>query len=283
MRLGIGSFSFPWAIGIPGFPALPQPMNAFDLLEAAARLKVSAVQYVDNLPLTALSPGDLRHLLERARSAGIAIEVGMRGTRADGQDGLRAHLALARRVGSPFVRVMFDRYEDGDTPTADEIIARIGPLVPEGEAAGVALALENFDRFPARTLLRIVESLGGPDRGVGVCLDTVNNLGALEGPDEVAWVLAPYALNLHVKDVVIQRKPHRLGFEVEGRPAGAGMVDIPHILTQIPGAASVTLELWTAPAATIEATVRKEAEGVEASVAYLKPLVAARSREVKRN
>jgi sugar phosphate isomerase/epimerase len=275
MKLGVGSFSCPWAIGIPDFPAPDPPMNAFGLLEAAIRLDVTTVQYVDNLPLTALSPDDLARLLGRAQEHGITLEIGMRGTRADGPEGARAHLALARRIGAPFVRVMFDRYEDGDTPSSEEVIARLGPLVGEFEAAGVRLALENFDRFPARELVRIVEALGGLERGVGVCLDTVNNLGALEGPDEVARILAPYTINLHVKDVIIKRKAHRLGFEVEGRPAGEGMVDIPGILDLMPRDVSVTLELWTVPEPVLSATLAKEAAWVEASIAYLKPLTAA--------
>jgi sugar phosphate isomerase/epimerase len=273
MKLGIGSFSYPWAIGVPGFPVPDPPMDAFALLEAAIRLQVHTVQYVDNLPLTALSEGDLDRLTQRAQDHDIALEVGMRGTRADGSDGLRAHLSLALRVGSPFVRVMFDRYEDGDMPSSDEVIARLGPLVGEFEASGVRLALENFDRFPARELIRIVEALGGREHGVGVCLDTVNNLGALEGPAEVAGFLAPYTLNLHVKDVVIQRKPHRLGFEVEGRPAGQGMVDIPAILHQMPEDVSVTLELWTVPEPDLTDTLSKEAAWAAESIAYLKPLV----------
>jgi sugar phosphate isomerase/epimerase len=251
-------------------------MDTFALLEAAIRLGVSTVQYVDNLPLTALSSAELDRLLERARGEGIALEIGMRGTRADGPEGARAHLALARRVGSTFVRIMFDRYEDGDTPSSEEVIERLGPLVPEFEAAGVKLALENFDRFPTRELVRIVEALGSLERGVGVCLDTVNNLGALEGPDEVARILAPYTVNLHVKDVIIQRKPHRLGFEVEGRPAGQGMVNIPAILDQMPRSVSVTLELWTVPEPVFTATLDKEASWVTQSIDYLKPLVAAR-------
>lgn len=200
----------------------------------------------------------------------------MRGTRADGPEGMRTHLALAQRVRSPFVRIMFDRYEDGDMPSSSEVIARLGPLVGEFAEADVKLALENFDRFPARELVRIVEELGGADRGVGVCMDTVNNLGALEGPGEVARILAPYTINLHVKDVIIKRKPHRLGFEVEGRPAGQGMVDIPAILDQMPRDTSVTLELWTVPEPVLAATLGKEAAWAAQSITYLKSLIAVR-------
>ncbi|NTW36601.1 MAG: hypothetical protein HGB17_10810, partial [Syntrophobacteraceae bacterium] len=50
MRLGIGSYTFPWAVGMPGHrPA--QPMTALDLLDKATQLGVGVVQICDNLPL----------------------------------------------------------------------------------------------------------------------------------------------------------------------------------------------------------------------------------------
>lgn len=110
---------------------------------------------------------------------------------------------------------------------------------------------------------------------VGVCLDTVNNLGALEGPSEVVTILAPYTINLHVKDVIIRRKSHRLGFEVEGRPAGQGMVDIPAILALMSEDVSGTLELWTVPELALEDTLNKETVWAEQSVTHLKSLMRA--------
>ena len=45
--------------------------------------------------------------------------------------------------------------------------------MPEFRAAGIQLAVENHDRFPASVLARLVERLG-PDQA-GICLDTVNS------------------------------------------------------------------------------------------------------------
>ena len=53
MRAGLSSYTFPWAVGIPGRePA--QPLSALDLLRIASELGVGVVQLADNTPLNEL-------------------------------------------------------------------------------------------------------------------------------------------------------------------------------------------------------------------------------------
>ena len=269
MRLGIGSFSYPWAVGVPQFPRLPTPMDAFSLLEAAARLGVQSVQYVDNLPLRDLSERQLAELIARADAADIRIEVGMRGTDASE---IRAYLALVGRLGGDYLRIMTDGVAANDTPDVGQILERLFPLVPEFEDAGIKMALENFDRFTAYETVGMVEALGSD--AAAVCLDTVNSIGAGEGTAQVIETLAPYTVNLHIKDFAVRRQPHRLGFIVDGTPVGRGQLDVAALLAQMPDGVSVTLEQWTplSPGG-IEETCREEALRVEQSIAYLKPLV----------
>ena len=269
MRLGIGSFSYPWAVGVPGQPRLSAPMDAFVLLDAAKHLGVQTVQYVDNMPLTNLSMRDIGELSARAADAGIKIEVGMRGT--DAND-IRQHLGYVKKFGGDYLRIMTDGTAPNDTPGSDEIISRLFPLVDEFEDAGVRIALENFDRFTAYDTVGMVEALGAGDVA-GVCLDTVNGFGAGEGWSSVVETLASYTINLHIKDFRVTRKPHRLGFEINGAPVGQGQLDVAAILAQMPPDVSVTLEQWTPFDTTIEATCREEARRVEEGIAYLKPLM----------
>lgn len=64
MKLGVGSYAYAWAIGVPGHqPA--RPLDAFGFLERAAGLGVRLVQICDNLPMTGWSASDDR--LERER------------------------------------------------------------------------------------------------------------------------------------------------------------------------------------------------------------------------
>lgn len=271
MRLGIGSYTFTWAVGVPGFPP-PEPLTAPRLLERAAALGVGVVQICDNLPLDRLCEGELEALRARAGELGVQVEVGTRGIRPDH---LRAYLALARRFRSPVLRVVIDTTEHHPEP--DEVVRLLAPLMPEFECAGVHLAIENHDRFPARVLARIVERLASPC--AGVCLDTVNSFGALEGPEVVIETLAPYTVNLHVKDFVIRRAGHQMGFTIEGAPAGEGRLDIPRLIAAIRSAGrdpNAIVELWTPPAGSIAETIAREAAWAQRSVAYLRGLLPAR-------
>lgn len=261
MRLGIGSFAFAWAIGVPGYP-VTNPMSACDLVERAAALGVKVVQIGDNLPLQRLTDDELRGLAARADEAGIALEVGTRGIAAEN---LRRYLAIASRLGSPILRVVID--SGTHHPSVDEVVATVRPLLADFAAAGVTLAIENHDRFPAAVLVRLLEQLDSP--WVGICLDTVNNFGALEGPDVVIRSLGPYTVNLHVKDFVVQRATHQMGFTVAGAPSGAGMLDVPRLLRDLAGLGArgnAIIELWTPPQADIAATVAQEAAWAAQSV-----------------
>ena len=140
--------------------------------------------------------------------------------------------------------------------------------------ADMRIALENHDRFPAKTLMEIIEAIGA-DR-VGITLDTVNSFGALEGPQHVVETLAPYVLSLHVKDFTIRRVPSQMGFVIEGCPAGEGRLDIPWLLDTIRAAGrdpNAIIELWTPPADTLEETIVREAEWTKRSVAYMRTLL----------
>lgn len=265
-HLGLSSYAYGWAVGVPGHePA--RPMTALDLLRRAADLGVRVVQIADNLPLHTLPAADLDALEAYARDRDLRIEVGTRGIAAEH---LAAYRALAERFGTDVVRVVIDTATHH--PNADEVVALLRPQMAAFEAARVALALENHDRFPARTLARIIEQVNSP--ALGICLDTANSFGAEEGLRTVVDILAPWVVNLHVKDYAVRRLPHQMGFLVEGRPAGEDDLDVAWLLDAIdahaPRPLNAILETWTPPEPDLDATIRKEAAWVEAGVAYLR-------------
>ena len=270
MRLGLGSYAYAWSIGVPGH-APAAPMSPLDLLAQAERLGVAVVQACDNLPLASLSPADLDRFEAKARAANIGIELGTLGMEADH---LRAYLGLARRFDCRFLRVVLDRPDD--EPGPEEVVRRLEVLLPEFEASGVRLAIENHDRFPSATLAWIVRKLG-PDRA-GICLDTVNSFGALEGPATVVENLAEFTLCLHVKDFTIRRMTHRMGFILEGCPTGRGQLDVPRLLDRLtasPHPFNVILENWVPQAATLPETIARERAWAEESVRYLRRILPA--------
>jgi 3-oxoisoapionate decarboxylase len=266
-RLGIGTYACAWSIGVPGYPDPPQPMDALGFIRHCADLGVGLVQIADNLPLHTLSAAELDAVQAETERLGLAIEVGTRGIATDH---LRRYLQLALHLGSPILRVVVDTAHHHPDPP--EVIDTLRGILPEFEAAGVVLAIENHDRFQARALAHIIESLGSDY--VGVCLDTVNSFGSLEGPEVVVDVLGPYVVNLHIKDFRIQRADHNMGFVITGTPAGQGMLDVPWLLRQL-GARpfNAILELWPAPEADMAATIAKERAWAEASVRYLRTVI----------
>jgi sugar phosphate isomerase/epimerase len=268
MRLGVSSYTYSWAIGVPGHP--PQrPMTVVDLLNAAAGLGVRVVQVADNLPLDQLSSAELDDFENRASALDVSVEVGMRGI---SHDHLHTYLRLAQRFGSPILRVVIDTADHH--PPEDEVVDTIKGIMPEFERAGVCLAIENHDRFTAGAFARMLERVGSDC--VGICLDTVNSFGVLEGPGVVVDVLGPWTVNLHVKDFAIFRASHLMGFTVEGRPAGQGRLDVPWLigrLRELGRDPNAILELWTPPEDTLSATIAKERAWAENSVEYLRDLI----------
>ena len=261
MRAGVSSFAFGWAVA----HASP-PMDELALIEVARRHGLAVVQLGDNLPAHTLGPERLAAFVAAARAQAIDIELGARGLT---ETHLERYVAICRQAGTRLLRFVIDG-PDYEPPIRD-VRALVREAAPALEAAGVTLAVENHDRFPARVLRALVDDVGSPS--VGICLDTANSLGAGEGLEYVTELLGPVTVNLHVKDVAITRLPHQMGFIVEGRALGEGMLAIPRTIERVAAGArceSVILEGWNSPAAELPDTLRMEAARAEQSVRTLK-------------
>lgn len=267
MQLGISTYTFGWAFGIPGdSPA--HLLNEQDLLDKAAQMGLLLVQFGDNLPLHTLSDERLSALDQRAVAQKTGLEIGARGL-TDGMISL--YIDLCKRLKSRLLRFVIDTaaYE----PSIDTVIAILKNAVPALAKTGVTLGIENHDRLLARDFARIIERIGSEQ--VGICLDSVNSMGAGERLREVVNTLAPYTVNLHLKDFGIKRLPHLMGFQIDGRPAGQGMLDIPWLVEQVRTQGrcqTAILEQWVVPEENREATIAKEKAWAMESVNYLKSL-----------
>ncbi|MHB9032830.1 MAG: sugar phosphate isomerase/epimerase family protein [Anaerolineae bacterium] len=267
MQLGISSFTYTWAVGVPGYPPA-QPLDVFGLRHKAKLLGVSTIQFADNLPLHTLPADSVNQLERSARQSRIHLQVGTRGI---APAHLITYLALAQRLGSPILRVVIDTADHH--PAIPEIIAILREVESAFRAADVTLTIENHDRFTCHEFRQLVETLGD---WTGICLDTVNSFGALESPQTVIDTLAPITVNLHIKDFTIQRLGHQMGFIIEGRPAGQGRLDIPALLASVQSqghCGSAILELWTPPEALIGDTLALEERWARESIGYLRTLI----------
>ena len=264
MKLGISSYTFGWAVGVKGF-ARAVALNERDLLEIASREGVSVLQIGDNLPLHTINRSTLSDFAAAAKARNIQLEVGARRLVPER---IAQYAEIARILSARLIRFVIDDADyHPDPKSVTDVLKDAGSLLD-----GLILGVENHDRFKARTLRHIIESTG--NERIGVCLDTANSLGAGEGIDVVAETLAPLTVNLHIKDFHIERVPYLMGFNVTGRPAGAGMLNVPQLLETLAHrkkCETAILELWTPPQARIEDTVAKEARWASESLKYLKP------------
>jgi sugar phosphate isomerase/epimerase len=275
MRLGISSYCYVWSLGVAGYPQPDRPMTALDLLDEASFLGVGLVQIGDNLPLHRLAADELSQVAAHAQAGGIDLETGIRGIQPEQ---LRTYLDISKRLNSPVLRAVIDPEGTGDGPPnrvplagPDDVVGALRDIAPEFEQADVRLAIENHDRFPATALREIMERVGSSH--VGICFDTANSIGCVESAHFVLETLAPWIVNVHLKDYCILRPRHYKGFLVEGRPAGSGQLDIPRILQQLQDVGysqSVILELWPPPQESLDASMHLEREWVRESIRYLR-------------
>lgn len=268
-KLGLGSYGVAWSIGVAGYEPPPHPLDGFGLVRLTADLGLKLTQIADNVPLHTLSDAERASLRALADSSGVAVEIGTRGIMPDH---LQQYLALAQYFRSPILRVVVDTADHH--PTAQEVVDLLRPQLTHFDSAGVTLAIENHDRFKAQTLADIIAALN--HRCVGICLDTVNSFGALEGPEIVVATLGRFVVNLHVKEFVIRRLDHNMGFMVTGTPAGQGMLNIRWLLDTLHGYGcefNAIIETWLSPAATMPETIQQEQAWVRASVRYLRGLI----------
>jgi len=243
-------------------------MSVYRLVEETARLGVSCIQIADNLPLHHLSDTELRKLSVYAVSKGISIEIGTRGLQPGN---VIKYAEIAAKLGSPILRIVID--SAGFEPSVNESINIIKEILPVLKENKIKLAIENHDRLKTGEFAEIIT--GTDPLWIGICLDSVNSMGAGEGLHEVVSRLARFTINLHLKDFIIRRVWHKMGFVVEGVPAGDGLLNIGWLKKQVEifgNCQSAILELWTPPEPDLNATIAKEKLWVENSIRFLKTM-----------
>jgi sugar phosphate isomerase/epimerase len=265
MQLGISTYTYGWAMGVNGEMPI-RPFTENHLLEKVKSFGLSLMQIGDNLPLHEFSADRLKNFADNARNNDIQIEVGARGLTTEHLD---RYIQIALQLNASLIRFVIDQkdYE----PELPAIIGIIQNALPDLEKHHITLGIENHDRLKTSEFVQIMEAVNSPR--VGICLDSVNSMGAGEGLEQVVKALAPYTVNLHIKDFGIQRLPHLMGFQIYGRPAGKGMLNVPWLLkniSQYGRCKTAILEQWVVPETDPEATIEKEDRWAQESVDYLK-------------
>ena len=259
-KTGISSWAFAWNIGTAGYVKPETPMKLLNLAEYAAELNAEVLQIADNI---SYERNELKETAAFAKSCGIEIELGTRGTEINA---LKKYIYMAEEEGIKLLRTL--PHSGNDIPSPGVLTERLVKAAEICETYDVKLAVENHDYYMAQSLFDAIERVKSPF--VGICYDPANNYGQGEGYLECARLFAPKVFNVHYKDFSIRRIDSMMGFTIEGRPAGDGLIEIKKLAELFPPGLSWIIELWTPWQGNIEKTVLLEKEWAKKSMKYMK-------------
>lgn len=261
-RIGLSSYAFFWQLS----HQVTEPLTIHEALQKTADLGVDLFQICDYAPLEDMADDDLAAVRATADSLGITLEVGTKGIRPEH---LRKFLHVAGILGSPLLRTMFN--VPGHTPTAEDAVAIFKEVLPEFAAAGVRIAVETYEQVPTSRILDVIRGVDSPY--LGICSDPANTVAALEMPREVIDAVAPYVLNMHIKDFAFSRKQGWVGFTYSGAPLGEGLLDYDYMVAKIqPKARNINqiVEHWLPWQDSEADTVRLENQWTQQSLDFLR-------------
>ena len=268
MEIGIGSYAWRWAIGI-GDAVPAQPLTPVDLVRRTRAHGLSLLQIADNLPLHLRPQSDVDALGRAARREGVRLELGLGSMSAEL---VTTYIALAERLNVRVVRIAPDAADA--RKSAAELAVELREVAPAARRAEVTLAIENHFHLPSPKLVEIIEGVADPT--IGVCLDVANSIAVQEWPAETIELLAPYAVNLHLKDYRIAIDRHGVGLSFVGVPLGQGQMDIRSVFAALKRHnrdVSVILEHWLPHGDSAAATLAAEDDWLRQSIAAARAAV----------
>lgn len=143
--------------------------------------------------------------------------------------------------------------------------------IPLLEETGLRIAIENHCDTYADEVIWLIEQINHPQ--VGACVDTINSLCVLEGPEAAIRKMAPYAFCCHFCDNAIIINPdgtHSIGVAI-----GKGSYDCAKILQTLkdnaPRLDRITMEVeYEIGGDSIEVAREKELQACLDSIDYLR-------------
>lgn len=267
MRLGISSFAFRWFAAENGKTRGSVGLVE-ELLDRTEALGGNAFQANENVGSGDWTTQTAAELGAAARRRGIELEIGGRSAEAAHVRRLRE---IAEAAGARRVRLVVDP-ERPDFGAA-ELRALLEGLAVDFARSGMNLALENHFHFSPGEIASIMRDIAATG-AVSVCLDPLNAIARLVGPDEATRTLLPYASCVHVKDATVARQ--KTGFYVSGCPVGAGSAEAAGLLRSAAAAPSIDcafLELWMDALDDTNATLARERAWVAESMDFMRRII----------
>jgi 3-oxoisoapionate decarboxylase len=264
-RIGVGSWTFPWATGTVQDRRPTAILDPVGVVERTVDIGVHVVHFLDNLPLDSFDTEMLDRARELAREHNIEVEVGTRGTEPEH---LRKYLSIAQRMGARLLRTM-GGWHKAPAPV-EQIKTNFRQVLPEFSDAGVRIALENYEAYRTSDIAAIVREIDDPT--LGVCLDLTNSFAAMESADEILENLAPFTISVHLKEFTVERLEYLMGFAFRGKPTGQGVLPLTKIFDTLLAnsrKANVIVEQWPPFQEDLEKTMEMEFDWARQGVEHL--------------
>ena len=262
MTIGLGTYAYFWRLS----DRVSNPLSLPEAIAHAAACGVGLFQICDYAPLETMTDTELAAVRAAAVDHQVTLELGTKGIRTPH---LRRFLQIADILDARLLRTMFNNADH--RPDVPEATALLRAILPELVDHGVTLALETYEQVPTRDLVQVVREIGHPR--IGICSDPANTVAALELPAAVVEAVAPYVVNMHIKDFAFSRRDGWVGFTFSGTPLGEGLLDYDHMVQAIrPQTRDINqiVEHWLPWQGSEEETLRLEDQWTRQSLEFLR-------------
>jgi sugar phosphate isomerase/epimerase len=240
-----------------------------DLVRMAREAGLDRLQICENARPLEVSQVAWTELGRYAGDLGLEISLGCMTLASEV---VREYLDRTEAIGGSDLRLVLEN-EGAAALSADRIRAFLDVVVPDLEARGVRLAIENHFAIPSRTLAEAAAAY--PPETVGFCVDVANSLRNFEDWERVFDFLADRAFCYHLKDYRIEGS--NVGFAVGGAPFGEGQIDVAAILRRILAktpAPRIYLENWTPATGDRQADIAADARWLARSITNFRDVTA---------
>ncbi len=243
MRIGLSVYGTTFGMGIDLLSGRPV-ISPRELMDKAINAGLEGVE----LPSSLMQGQDATSVARYAHERGLFITLETKGY---DPNKLAGAIDLGVRLGAGTIRTMVGGAKLGGDrrPLAgrwqsflQEVLAGLREATAIAERAGVNLAVENHQDLASEELLWLSKSIGS--QRFGITLDTGSTLATAEEPVDFARRVAPYVLNVHLKDYQVYMCNE--GYRLVRCPLGQGVVDFPalfNILSEACPHVSMSIEL----------------------------------------
>jgi sugar phosphate isomerase/epimerase len=250
--LHLSGFGESW--GFSGAHAFEKVRDIFWLMDRAVEWGLDGL-HLTKVDLEPLDDGHLARVRDEAKARNLYLELNV-SFNAPSDPRVNATVGsamrLAQAIGADLVKFSLDIERPRPlygTCMHPKVMAQLADRyelfkanIPLMEELGLTVSIENHCDTYAEEVIWLVRALNNPS--IGACIDTINSLCVLEGPETAVEKMLPYANSCHLCDNEL-RIDHN-GTHSIGVPIGTGDIDCARIVKlfkeKSPNMSRITLE-----------------------------------------